>query len=551
MPFFQDPPKTPNLYEADAALKAELRRRLPKDVLDEVTPRIEELGRHTATTLVELQEQAEREPPVHVPFSPFGRRVDEIRTPKAWDALKRFSAEHGIVATGYDESLGDRRRVVQAALIHLFSASSATYACPLAMTDAAARVLLELAPPSLKGRLVPRLLSRDAETFITSGQWMTERAGGSDVGNTETVARPIDPSGPEPRYGLFGTKWFTSATTSEMALTLARIDDGETPPVQGSKGLSLFCVEVKRDEHGALEGIRVNRLKDKLGTCALPTAELDLIGVEAVRLGEVGRGVAHISTMLNITRFYNALASASGMARATFLAKDYAARRSAFGKRLIEHPLHARTLRELEGETAAALALCFEVADLLGKSEAGTASEEERRRLRGLIPLAKLTLGKQAVWVASEALECFGGAGYIEDTGLPRLLRDAQVLPIWEGTTNVLSLDVLRAEMKEQAFSAVLADLAARAEKLPPSLDAGAMHVLTSTLGRLLSRTKELAAAQDPARLEAEARRLSLTTGYLAEAVFLGETSAFAGPEDPSLAAGFADFVKLRLEGPL
>lgn len=551
MAFFQTPPETPDLYEADAALKSELRRRLPEETLQEITPRLRELGQHTSTTLVRLSEQAEREVPVHVPYSAFGRRIDDIRTSPAWDELKRFSAEHGIVSTGYEESLGDRRRVVQAALIHLFSASSATYSCPLAMTDAAARVLLEVAPPELRDRLFPRLVSRDVESFITSGQWMTERTGGSDVGNTETVARPIDESGPLPRYALYGTKWFTSATTSEMALTLARIDDGESPAVKGSRGLSLFCVEIGRDEHGALRGIEVNRLKDKLGTKALPTAELTLNGVEAIRLGEVGRGVATIATMLNVTRFYNAVSSVSGMARATFMAKDYASRRSAFGKRLIEHPLHRRTLADLEAETAAALAMCFELADLLGKHEAETATDAERARLRGLIPIAKLTLGKQAVWVASEALECFGGAGYIEDTGLPRLLRDAQVLSIWEGTTNVLSLDVLRAETKEGALRSVLQDLVARSEKLPADLDPRALEALQDALSKLSWRVRELGEAGDRVRLEEEARRIALTTGLIAEAIFMGETTAYAGDEDPAAKERFADFVRLRLMGPL
>lgn len=490
--FYQDPPRLTNLFRLDAQLQRELKRRLPGAMFDAWLPKFDQLGEIAATTMSALAEEAEANPPVHVEFDPWGRRVDEIRVSRAWDAFKEISARQGIVATGYDETLGDRRRVVQTALIHLFSGSSATYSCPLAMTDAATRVLLALAPAGLRDRLVPRLLSRDPKTFITSGQWMTERTGGSDVSGTSTVARPV--SGDV--YTLHGVKWFTSATTSEMALTLAKVEDK----------LTLFCVELERLPGGGLAGIRINRLKPKLGTRALPTAELTLDGVRATRLGDIGRGVANIAPMLNITRYYNAVASASHMARATFLAKDYAGRRQAFGKRISELPLHQRTLEELEAEASGALSLCFEIADLLGRVEAGTASEDERRRLRALVPIAKLTTGKQVVAHASETLECFGGAGYIEDTGLPRILRDAQVLPIWEGTTNVLSLDVLRAQEKDGALAALVTNLKARAGD--------------SSIRRALEW-----AESDMTRIE-EARRVAMTVGFAAEAVLLAESGA-------------------------
>jgi alkylation response protein AidB-like acyl-CoA dehydrogenase len=460
---------------------------------------------------------------------------------RAWDALKAFAARHGIVALGYDESLGEHRRVVQAAILHLYSASSAIFSCPLAMTDAAARVLLDIAPPAVRDRLVPRLLSTDPGAFITSGQWMTERTGGSDVSGTSTVAKPLGGD----RYALYGTKWFTSAVTSEMALALARIDDGKGV-VEGSKGLTLFCVDIARIPGGGWKGILVNRLKDKLGTRALPTAELTLDGVEAVRLGEIGRGVASIAGMLNVTRFYNSIASSSAMHKAHAWARAYAWKRVAFGAPIASHPLHAATLDEMEAETAGALALCMEIASLLGRMEHGSASDDEKRRLRALVPLAKLTTGKQAVAVASEATEAFGGAGYVEDTGLPTLLRDAQVLPIWEGTTNVLSLDVLRAEAKDRAYSAVLADLLARVEKLPASLPKPGLDVLQATTKALRERVGALVASGS---LESGAREVALTTGLCFEAMLLGETAARVQTQDA--AARFERFSRARLAGPL
>jgi acyl-CoA dehydrogenase len=519
--FIQDAPRPVDLFEADLPLQAELRRRLPPSLHAAMLPRWTQVGRDTAGVLSELGERAEASPPTLDHFDAWGRRIDRINTAPTWTDLKAYSATHGIVATGYEDGLGEHARIAQAGLLHLFSASSATFSCPLAMTDAATRVLLDHGAPELRDRLVPRLLSRDPSTFITSGQWMTERPGGSDVGGTETVAEVFGD-----HHKLHGWKWFTSATTSEMALTLARTNDAPR-----SRGLSCFAVEVKRVD-GQLQGILVDGLKDKLGTKALPTAELTLEGVEAWQIGDDGRGVATIATMLNVTRFYNAVASASGMRRATALAKDYATRREAFGRPLVEHPLHARTLAELEADSAGALAMCMELAFLLGRVEHGVATEDEQRRLRGLVPIAKLTLGKQAVWVASEALECFGGAGYVESTGLPRLLRDAQVLPIWEGTTNVLSLDLLRAEGREGGLSAVLADLGTRAR-----------GDVANALDRLVSTLTALQKQGDRVALEREARVIAMTTGLIAEATYLAE--------NPELSESAATLAGLRLPSSL
>jgi putative acyl-CoA dehydrogenase len=230
---------------------AELARRLPADLHAEALRRCAAIGAATTSELPALARQAEAQPPQHVPYDPWGRRVDEIRTSPAWEALRVFSARHALVATGYEAALGEHRRTVQAALLHVFSASSATYSCPLAMTDAAARVLLDLAPAGLRERLVAGLTATDPARFITSGQWMTERTGGSDVGGTETIARPAGVGSDGPRYTLHGVKWFTSATTSEMALTLARIDDGGAP----GAGLARAVAVLRRDRPRA--GARV------------------------------------------------------------------------------------------------------------------------------------------------------------------------------------------------------------------------------------------------------------------------------------------------------
>ena len=459
--FYQTPPRLGNSFEGDRVLRSYLRRALPAEMLAEIEPGLHALGARATGEMLALADAAEANPPRHVPYDAWGRRVDRIETSDAWRALDRIAAEEGIVATAYERAHGAWSRVHQFARLHLYHPSSAIYSCPLAMTDGAARVLtLHGGGDPVLAAAVGRLTTRDPTRFWTSGQWMTERSGGSDVSGTATLACQRDTN----QYALTGTKWFTSATTSQMALTLARIDDrtGEGD-VHGGAGLSVFYIEL-RDETGALRGIRVNRLKDKLGTRALPTAELTLDQTPARLVGGPGHGVRKIAALLNVTRYYNAVCSASGMRRAIALASDYATRRVAFGRPLAQHPLHVETLATMEAQYAAALHLAARLAELLGRDETGEATEDEKLLLRLLTPAVKAFTGKQAVAVASEALEAFGGAGYIEDTGLPRLLRDAQVLSIWEGTTNVLALDVLRVLGKGGGapLEALLADVERR-----------------------------------------------------------------------------------------
>ena len=441
--FYQDPPRLTNQYEDDPLLASYLRWRLPREVFGEIEPDLQRIGRLAASEWLTLDAAAEADPPRLVTYDPWGRRIDQIDTSPAWRELDRIAALEGLVAIGYEREHGALSRIDQFTRLYLYAPSSSTYSCPLAMTDGAAR-LLELYPDDVTRPVLGRLLSRDPNEFWTSGQWMTERTGGSDVSTTSTIA-VRDGDG----YRLSGTKWFTSATTSQIAITLAYIEERQSR----AKSLSVFLVRL-RDADGSLRGIRVNRLKDKLGTRALPTAELTLDGAPAHVIGGPGEGVRKIASMFNVTRVYNAVAAVAGMRRAIALARDYAARRVAFGKLLADQPLHAATLDAMELEWRGAFLLAFHVVELLGRQECEEATPDDLARLRLLIPIAKLYTAKQAVAVASEALECFGGAGYIEDTGLPRLLRDAQVLAIWEGTTNVLSLDVLRALEKTNALAA-------------------------------------------------------------------------------------------------
>jgi alkylation response protein AidB-like acyl-CoA dehydrogenase len=465
--FFQEPPRLRNTYRSDVVLHEYLERLLPADVLAQVAPQLDQMGEAAAGELARLTEEAEANPPRLVHYDPWGRRVDRIELCPAWAELHAVQARAGLCALPYEGRYGQYDRIVQHALIHLYAPSSAVYTCHMAMTDAAVRVLLDHASAELRDRVVPRLTSRDSDQAWTSGQWMTEREGGSDVGRTSTVAR-CDEAG---EWRLHGTKWFTSATTADCALALARPEGAP----EGSRGLGLFLVERIDPRSGQTQlgsTILVNRLKDKLGTRALPTAELTLAGAYATPVGSVDGGLKKIAGMLNVTRTHNAISSAAGMRRGVELAVAYAHVRHAFGQPLIDLPLHGATLADLAVEAEAAFALAVRGMELLGRIEHGVASELEQRALRALVPTIKLLTAKDAVAHASEVVEAFGGAGYIEDTGIPRLLRNAQVLPIWEGTTNVLSLDLLRAESRDEAVTALLEDLseqAAGARAVPAS----------------------------------------------------------------------------------
>lgn len=435
--FTQEPPELGNQYDDDRVLRSYLRRHLPDEVHEEVTPSLRTMGERAGGELYDLQQSDLQKEPVLTRWGPWGERIDHIEVTDVWKRARTIAADAGVVAAAYEQTHGRFSRIYQMALAYLFIPSTDMYGCPLAMTDGAARTLLDVNGGSLADAAVPHLTHRDPEAFWTAGQWMTELAGGSDVGRARTTAHREE----DGTWRLRGRKWFTSAITANMALALARPDGNP----DGGRGLALFYVPI-RDGDELCAGISVNRLKNKLGTRKLPTAELELDGARAHLVPDEPRnGTRHIAPMLNVTRTWNAVTAAALIRRGLALACDYAQKRTAFGRPLIDHPLHRDTLADSQAVLEGTLHLAFRPVELLGRTETDTADASHQAVLRLLTPIAKLTTAKRAVAQTSELLEAFGGAGYVEDTGLPPLLRDAQVLPIWEGTTNVLALDLLRA----------------------------------------------------------------------------------------------------------
>jgi alkylation response protein AidB-like acyl-CoA dehydrogenase len=499
MPFNQPAPGLGNQYAGDRVLRSYLARALPAQMREQIEAELQALGELAGGELHRFQLADRLNEPEHTMWDAWGNRIDRIEVSPLWQRAQTIAAEMGLVAIAYERRHGRYSRIHQFALVHLFTPATDVYSCPLAMTDGAARALVASGNKALADRALPHLTSRDPARFWTSGQWMTESTGGSDVGRSETVARR-DGDG----WRLYGRKWFTSAATSQMALTLARPEGNP----EGGKGLALFYVET-RDGEGRLDRILVHRLKDKLGTRKVPTAELTLDGTPARAVAGEADGVRNISPMLNVTRTWNSVSAVSYMRRGLALARDYARKRIAFGAPLAEKPLHVDTLAGLQAEYEAGFHLAFAAVEWLGREEADGLDEPGRDLLRLLTPIAKLVTGRQSVQVLSEIVESFGGAGYVEDTGIPVLLRDAQVFSIWEGTTNVLALDALRALQAGKALGA----LQVEAETLVSSIRDPRLLEGMKAAHAALDRSQQWIGSTQGEAVEAGARRFAMTLG--------------------------------------
>jgi alkylation response protein AidB-like acyl-CoA dehydrogenase len=526
MSFLQDAPRLPHPFDADRVLLGLLDRAVPAERRTALDADLRALADYALTACARRAVEPRSEP-LLTQWDAWGARVDRIMLTPAWREGAAITTRHAVLASGHENHA--LARLEQFARVYLYHVASEFYTCPLAMTDGTATALKASGNRALMDRALPHFLSRDPATLWLSGQWMTETHGGSDVGHTETTAcRDADG-----QWRLYGRKWFSSAVVGEAALALARPEGAG----DGTDALALFYVETKTAD-GCWNGVTIDRLKDKLGTRELPTAEIHLDGVPAWPLGDLAHGVRQVAPMLNVTRTWNAVCAVASMARCVALARDYATRRSAFGRTLIEQPLHARTLAGMQASFEAAFALAFHVAELLGCVEHGAGGEHEPALLRLLTPLAKLWTGKLATVIASETLECFGGAGYIEDTGLPQLLRDAQVYSIWEGTTNVLALDALRA-LGHGGLAPLRTGIDAL---LAEADDAGTDAAVRAALDRadaFLAQT-----STDAERMQAGARGLACTLARATAAALLARQAAWASRRgDPRPRAALALFL--------
>ncbi|MEO8670997.1 MAG: acyl-CoA dehydrogenase family protein [Tahibacter sp.] len=533
MSFIQRAPELANQYTEDRVLRSYLRRVLPPAMRSVIDAELDMLGDHAAAAWISRLNRPRSEPTL-TRFDPWGERIDRVEVTAAWKESRELSARFGLVASGHETRWGAQARIHQFALVYLHHVASAFFTCPLAMTDGAATCIQAAQNARLIDRALPHYLSRDPAQFWISGQWMTETTGGSDVAGTETVAR-TDENG---RWRLHGRKWFTSAVHADTALALARPEGAGT----GAGSLALFYLEPRRPD-GRWRNLTVERLKDKLGTRELPTAEVELHGAPAELVGELKQGVRTIAPMLNVTRTWNSICAIAQMRRGIALARDYANRRVVSGRPLAEQPLHLHTLAGLQAEFEAAFHLAFYVAELLGRVQAGEGDQTHANLLRLLTPMTKLWTAKLAVTISSEVLESFGGAGYIEDTGLPELLRDAQVLPIWEGTSNVLGLDFLRA-MKGAGG---IASLLSAQRSLLAQVDSAELSLATRAVRESTTQVTEWLriATSDAGQLASGARDFTISLARCFAASLLLRHAAWSrsAENDPRPAAAARRFI--------
>jgi alkylation response protein AidB-like acyl-CoA dehydrogenase len=439
-----------NYYIDDGRIQGRLRRLLKPDVLDWAEPMLIEMGRLAADFFDPRAVTADRCQPVLRSFDRDGNRVDAIDYHPAYQEMARCAYEFGLVSMRYDRTLREQRGYVPSVLLfglgYLLTQAETGLYCPVCMTDGAARVLLKFASPELRARYLPRLAARDFKSLYQGAMFLTEKQGGSDVGSNTTMAADKGD-----HWELQGDKWFCSNVDADVILALARPEGAE----EGTKGLGMFLVP-KTLPDGSRNRFRINRLKDKLGVRSMPTGEVTFEGAVAYVVGDVGEGFAYMTEMLNLSRLYNSVASIGIMRRAVLEAVSHAHNREAFGRRVIDFPLMQRVLADMIVEHEAATALVFEAVRQLDIADSTGGDPVAERRLRMLTPLTKYHTGRLAVQIASEALEVLGGNGYIEEFVTCRLLRDAQVLPIWEGTTSILILDAVRAMTKEKGHTALM-----------------------------------------------------------------------------------------------
>jgi putative acyl-CoA dehydrogenase len=428
---------------------------------------------------------ANEHPPVLHTHDRYGHRIDEVEFHPAWHDLMAAGVREGLHALPWTAS-EPGAHVARAALYQCAVQAEAGFGCPLTMTFAAVPALQS--QPELAAEWVPRLTAGTYDPELKAGKpsalcgmAMTEKQGGSDVRANTTTANPLDGGGAGAEYELTGHKWFCSAPMCDLFLVLAQTDEG----------LSCFALPRVLPDGTRNPGFRIQRLKDKLGNRSNASSEIELHGALARMVGEPGRGVPTIIRMVNHTRLDCVIGAAGGMRAAVAQATWHAAHRSAFGKRLADQPAMANVLADLAIEAEAAALVAMRLARAYDEAASDRGAELFKRLATAV---CKYHVCKRAPGHAAEALECLGGNGYVEASGMPRLYREAPLGSIWEGSGNVMALDVLRAmRSAPAALDAFLAEV---------DEAAGADARLDAHVARVRGNLS------DPEQLEHRARRL-------------------------------------------
>jgi len=437
---------------------------LPREGAEWAEERAQEWGKVCGSAqVIRWGFEANEKEPILRTHDRFGNRIDEVEFDTSWHELMRLGISEGLHASPWREP-GPGAHVARAALFMLLMQAEGGVGCPISMTYSAIPALR--AQPELAEEWEPRFLSldydqrsmpADQKRGALCGMAMTEKQGGSDVRANTTVAEPINGGGPGAEYEITGHKWFCSAPMCDAFLVLAQADGG----------LSCFLMP-RWTPDGNRNRFHLQRLKDKLGNRSNASSEVEFRGAWARLIGEEGRGVPTIIEMVNHTRLDCVIGSTAGMRAGVAQATWHAAHRSVFGKLLAEQPLMLNVLADLCVESEAAMISALRLARSYDEAAAGDESAQRFRRLSNAV--LKYWICKRGPTHAVEALECLGGNGYVEDSGMPRLYRESPLSSIWEGSGNVQCLDVLRAMVRHpeslEAFFGEVAEGAASEPRL-------------------------------------------------------------------------------------
>lgn len=485
-----------NFFESDLILRSYLECHMSVEDRRYMADKLSHLGTLAARVMDDLSLSADQNPPELKKRNKLGQGIDSIEFHPAYWQLMQIAAESEMFYLKYHPEMEDRfagsRHQLGFAVGQLYAMSELGQYCPHCMTDGAAYLIEQYGSENEQNRLLPKLGAKDPKKLFSGAMFLTEKSGGSDVGANLCTAQKVGGT----RYQLNGEKWFCSNVNADVIMALAR-----TGPIEeGTKGLSIFLVE-KQLPNGNGNPMEIIRLKNKLGVRSMATGEVQFNNTIGKRFGEEGQGFKIMAQMINISRNYNSVAALAGTRRAIIEAWQYLNHRKTFGKKAVEHALIREKFYELGSQYVADFLLVWRGLRAMDAAEQG--DEDEQHLLRMITPMAKWWTAEQSVYAVRECMELMGGNGYIEDFVMPKLLRDVNVLPIWEGSGNIIVLDMLRAAEKSRGLSIIFNMIETAASQLPKYEE-----LINDKLTEIRSIWKSIQEKKDRDQIEATAKPL-------------------------------------------
>ncbi|UPW83635.1 acyl-CoA dehydrogenase family protein [Lysinibacillus sp. Ag94] len=519
--------KTTNFFNENDTLHKVLEMMLDKEFVDYAKRELTDFGELCAGDIDVRAKHTDREgEPRLQRYNAYGEEVSEVWVNDGYKRTIEETYNTGIVGYVHKDipQLGRKGNYVYSfAQGYILSHAEPGFYCPVTLTMATAYLLDHYASDEVKARFLPHVCATGETELYEGATFLTERQGGSDVGANVVKARQDGN-----QYRLYGEKYFASnAGMCGVTMVLARMEEAQ----EGSKGLTLFAVPW-RNEDGTVNNLRIRRLKDKLGVRAVPSGEVEFDGALAYVVGDPNKGIYYMLEALNLSRICNAVASIGIMRRGYLEAKHYVTNRHAFGKPLTQYPMIQDTLGKFGAKLHVEVATVFDLIQLYDKVTSGLGIKEDIILNRLYIAIMKKETAEQAVHYASEAIELHGGNGYIEDFVTPRLLRDAQVLTVWEGTANILALELIRLVDKFHAHEMFVRVMEERLEKLA---DSPLVEIVVDQLAKLDS-TLQTFSRLDDATKSFEAKKVAEKMAHLYESVVAVEWAQKFGGKYEKLA---------------